>query len=241
MLLSKLVFLSVKNVIYLDDPNFVYDAFLDMQEDGYASDPDYNTHINNVFSPLNEAIARLSDLERIPYKVERVELECGTKEIDLNNLLQTDDPTNQKAANVKEMFAVGQMIGGKIERLRFKQIGNRVVVLDGVNLRYPLYIEYKEDIPQFDYGSYHYDFVEENNIRAINEATKVDIDMKDYGISDSMCNYIIEYVQGKLSETIEPSLANMHITRAESYFNNIRTVRPVFVQTIIKNVYSIED
>lgn len=230
MLLSKLVYLCVKNVIYLDDPNFLYETFL---EGTYNNDPDYNTHINNVFSPLNEAIARLSDLERIPYKVKQAELELGTREIDLDNLNQKENAEERETALVKEMYAVGQIIAGKPERLRFKQIGNKVLILDSVNIRYPIYIEYKEDIPQFDNNSYNYEYVEEDLV----SETILDVEMKDYNISDSMCNFIIEYVQGKLSESIEPSLANMHVTRAESYFNNIRTVRPVFVQTAIKNVY----
>ena len=56
MLLSKLVYLSVKNVLYLADSSFTYEAFL---EGDFNNDSDYATNINNVFSPLNQALAQI--------------------------------------------------------------------------------------------------------------------------------------------------------------------------------------
>ena len=232
MLLSKLAYECVKNVIYLNDTSFNEEDFL---LGNFDSDPDYDTHINNVFNPLNEAIARLSDLERIPYKVKKVNFINGTKTIDLNNLLQTEEA--QDTANVKELHAVGQLFQGEPEFLEAKLVGDEVLVIDKVHSNLPIYIEYKEDIPYFsrlDIPNRVYSSNDE-------ELEENDVDLKDYGISDSMCNFIIEYVQGKLFEQIEPSLANMHVTRAEAYFNNIRTVRPLFTQRKVKKIYSIED
>ncbi len=222
MKLSKLVFLCVKNVIYLNDTNFDYDAFL---AQNFDNDPDYDTNINNVFSPLNEAIARLSDLERIPYKVVEVKCDYMTKEINLNNI-----DGNQTSINVKELNAVGQMIGGKPRFLRSKHVGNKVLILDYIDIRYPIYLEYKEEIPYFSRD----DIPAKDPLTGVatvdsNGFLTPDFDLKDFNINDSMCNYLIEYVQGKLEEQIEPSLANMHVTRAETYFSNMRTVRPMFL------------
>ena len=69
MKLSKLVYLSIKNAIYYDDASFSFDNF---KKDLFNGSPDYAMNINNVYLPLNEAISRLSDLERIPYKVIKV-------------------------------------------------------------------------------------------------------------------------------------------------------------------------
>ena len=86
MNLSKLVYLSIKNAIYYDDASFSFDNF---KKDLFNGDPDYATNINNVFLPLNEAIARLSDLERIPYKtieISQNDFENGFYVINLRTL-----------------------------------------------------------------------------------------------------------------------------------------------------------
>lgn len=236
MKLSKLAYLCVKNVIYLNEP-FNYREFL---IGAYDDDPDFDTNINNVFSPINEAIARLNDLERIPYKVKQAKLEFGTKNIDLSNLMQAEEGEVATSANVKEMIAVGQMIAGKPIFLEFKHVGNKILVLDGVDIRFPLYIEYKEDIPNFSREDIpEKDPLTEDVALDVDGEPTPDVDLKDYNINDSLCNYITEYAQGKLEEQIAPELANMHITRAETYFNNIRPVSRLFAQRVIKNVYRI--
>lgn len=231
MLLSKLVYLCIKNVIYLNDSSFNYEAFLG---GNFDSDPDYDTNINNVFSPLNEAIARLSDLERIPYKVEQVKLKKDTRYVETDNLTQETEENDKISINVKEVHAIGQFVQDKPKIIEFKQVGNKVFIVGDINSYLPIYIEYKEDIPHFSR-----DDIPEQYYSTENELDDDDVDLKEYGISDSMCNYIIEYVQGKLEEQIEPSLANMHITRAETYFNNIRTIRPLFLQRVVENKYKI--
>lgn len=232
MKLSKLVFLCVKNVLYLNDSSFNYDSFL---LGDFDPDPDYDTNINNVFTPLNEAIARLSDLERIPYKVVEVKFK-SPKVIDANDI-----DGNGTSINVKETCGVGQLVMNQAVVLAHKQVGSNVLLLDNLLDRSkPVYLEYKEDIPCFDRsyipaknpltGDLDYDD---------NGDPTPDVELKDYQISDSMCNYIIEYVQGKLQEPIEPNIANMHVTRAEAYFSNIRTVRPLLIQSVISTKYKI--
>ena len=79
----------------------------------------------------------------------------------------------------------------------------------------------------------------------INDPTKLSEEqkniLKEYGITDSMCNYIIEYVKGKLFEQENPDVANMHITRAEQYFNNIKPSTSAFSQQVVRTVYGVGD
>ena len=233
MKLSKLVFLCVKNVLYLNDSSFNYDAFI---LGDFNSDPDYDTNINNVFTPLNEAIARLSDLERIPYKVVKVKFKGNERVIDTNDI--DGDSTS---LNIKEVCGVGQLFMNKPILLAYKHVGTDVIVLDRlVENSLPVYLEYKEEIPHFDISNIPAKDPLTDDVMLDNDGEPTpDVELKDYNISDSMCNYIIEYVQGKLQEPIEPNLANMHVTRAEAYFTNIRTVRPLFVQRSINSVYKI--
>ena len=223
MYLSKLAYLAVKNVLYYNDPNFTYDAF---KQGSFDNDVDYALNINNAFAPINEAIARLSDLERIPYIVEEVSANGGI--IDLTAL------TSEK--QVKEVIGVGQFGADGIKPLRYKPFGvNKIVVLDPINGGKKLYLEYKEDIPSFSFESIGHtigikdDYDEEN-----------DIDLyQRYSITESMSNFIVEYVQGKLFEPIAPELANMHITRAETYFNNIKPVFRTIEQARTRVKYAV--
>lgn len=225
MKLSKLVFLSVKNVLYLNDTSFNYESF---KQGYFDNDVDYALNIHNVFSPLNEAISRLSDLERLPYVIEEVNITDGI--IDLSTL-------NKQC---KEVINVAKVINGVPIKLEHRQyIGTKILVIDYNKsyLRNEKYlIEYKEDIEMFDEDSYSYEYDEEGN--EIVDRT-IEVELRDYGITDSMCNYIIEYVQGRLQEPIAPELANMHITRAETYFNNIAIVKPALSQIVVNKTYTV--
>ena len=94
-------------------------------------------------------------------------------------------------------------------------------------------MEVKEDIPHFDSTSYYYKKDDEDTLE------EYDVNLADYGINDSMCNYIMEYVMGRLTEQISPEIANMHITRAEQYFANIKPNNSNLTQRQVKNVYKI--
>ena len=92
-------------------------------------------------------------------------------------------------------------------------------------MKEPLYVQYVEDIKNFKLT----DIYEENT----------DIDLSSIGITETMCDYIIEYAQGKLQETIAPELANMHITRAEQYFDDLDEQQTPFVQKVVSRKFRI--
>ena len=217
MLLSKLVFLSVKNVIYLDDTSFNYEGFINGDFD---NDIDYATNINNVFSPLNEAISRLSDLDKIPYIVDQVPIE--------NCVINLDD-CSRKVKKVINIAQVGS--DGSYKKLGHVMFGrNGVRVVSPYSTINTFYVEYKEKIPAFS----------EEDIVPIVDGQDNNIDLNaEYGIDDAMSNYIMEYVQGKLLEPLAPELANMHITRAEAYFNNIVSAQTSFPQQMVDREYRI--
>lgn len=224
MNLSKLVFLCVKNAIYYDDASFSFDNFKRGLHNG---NPDYATNINNVYLPLNEAIARLSDLERIPYKI----LEVNNIINGVINLTNIEQENNLK---IKEVINVAVL--PKFVKIDHKNLGGNKVLING-NISTPrdLVIEVKEDIPYFDSTYYFY---KKDNEETLEEH---DTELRDYNISNSMCNYIMEYVMGKLTEQINPEIATMHITRAEAYFNNIRPNYSNLTQRVVEKIYRIED
>ena len=218
MKLSKLVYQCVKNVIYFDDTSFSYEAFV---HGDFDNNVDYANNINNVFAPINEAIARLSDLERIPYRVE----ECTIVE-DIIKLNECDYP-------VKEVISVAQGSYRGFVKLIHRPFGLGNIYVYDYNPYARTFIEYKEDIPMFNSTYYSY-----TNSDYLSFDEK-DTELRDYGISDSMCNYIIEYVMGRLYEATSAEIANMHITRAEQYFSGIKSVTSAFVQKVVRNTYAV--
>lgn len=217
MKLSQLVYLCIKNVVYYDDFSFTYEEFL---KGTFKDTPDYSVNINNVYTPLNEAIARLSDLERIPYRVEA----C-----DINNRIIELSKCSKK---VKEVISIAQSSYKGFEKLEHKPFGLGRVFVSDYSTYGDTYIEYKEDIPTFS----------ELNMPYYLYGSLVEIDdyeLRDLGITDSMCNYIVEYVTGRLYEPINADISNMHITRAEQYFANIKPTSSAFAQKAVEASYRV--
>lgn len=225
MKLSKLVYLCVKNVILYDDESFSYDGFIKGKFNG---NPDYATSINNVFSAINQAISRLSDLERLPYRVEEITLEDYVFNIsDLEH-------------NLKEIVAIAYIDSNKnITSLTFEILGNQVIV-KGVVSNAKVHVEYKEDIFFIQGESYYYEYTV-NELGEDTLITSKDIELRDLGINDQMCNAIVEYAKGVLNEGVETALANMHITRAEQYFMNINPIRSGLSQTVVVKKWGVND
>lgn len=199
MLLSKLVYETVKNVVYYDDSSFTYEEF---KNGTFDKNPDYVNFINNVLTPLNEAIARLNDLERIQYKI-----------LDLN----VSNKTVTIPEDCKEVIGVGIIGRTGVRTLHWRPLGVDKLFVDTVAEK--VSVEYKQDICFTGY---------------LNED---DVNLRIYGITDQMAQYIIEYVEGKLSEPISADIANMHIIRSENYFSGLRIARPALVQDTVAKAY----
>lgn len=209
MKLSEITYQVVKNVKYLEDTGFTYEAFIQKEYDG---DQDYTLSINNAMAPINEAIHRLSDRNKIAFQVASL----GTP----NNALVDISHIN-KIKKIKNMF---YMNGSDYEAIGFREYGKGLVFIERV-LNQPLYMQYIEDIRPFKMS----DIYDEEK----------DIDLSTIGITETMCDYIVEYAQGKLQEPIAPELANLHITRAEQYFDDLDEQQIVFAQKVITRKFRI--
>lgn len=226
MLLSKLAYECVKNVNYLADQSFNYESF---RKGEFDTDMDYATNINNVFAPLNEAISRLNDLDRIAYRVVKVSQ---------SKLVDMCLPFADVGTQVKEIIHIVQIKGDNNYRtIEYRNFGaNKVQIISSLIEGKDLIVEYKVDIPYFVYDDVHLSMLD----GVVIEDKDVDI-KEEYGISISASSYIIEYVKGVLSEPIAPDLANMHITRAEQYFAGLKPIVSMFHQNVVENKYKIGD
>lgn len=221
MQLSKLVYEVVKNVKYLEDTGFTYEAFVRGE---YDNDLDYKNSINNAFSPINEAIHRLSDRNKIKHKIELIGKANNNGIIDLGTL----------AYDINKIINVFSLLNGDYVHVEFREFGKDKLLVTS-NSDNELYLEYIQDICHFSKDDIYF-FTDNNNI-----IEKKDVDLKkDYGITETMCSYIIEYAVGRLLEPIAPELANMHITRSEQYFDDLEEQQTPFSQSKITTKYRIE-
>lgn len=221
MQLSKLVYEVVKNVKYLEDTGFTYEAFVRGE---YDNDLDYKNSINNAFSPINEAIHRLSDRNKIKHKIELIGKANNNGIIDLGTLTY----------DINKIINVFSLLNGDYVHVEFREFGKDKLLVTS-NSDNELYLEYIQDICHFSKDDIYF-FTDNNNI-----IEKKDVDLKkDYGITETMCSYIIEYAAGRLLEPIAPELANMHITRSEQYFDDLEEQQTPFSQNKITTKYRIE-
>lgn len=210
MKLSEITYQVVKNAKYLEDPGFTYEAFIEKE---YDDDQDYALSINNAMATINEAIHRLSDRNKIAFRVASL----GTPD---SNIVDISALSN----SIKKIKSMFYMEGGDYETVGFREYGVGFVFIERLRKK-PLYIQYVQDIKAF-------------RMSDIYDSEK-DIELANVGINDTMCDYIVEYAQGKLQETIAPEIANMHITRAEQYFDDLEEQQTAFSQKVIAKKYRI--
>ena len=232
MKLSELVFLTVKNAIYLDDVSFTYDSFK-RDFDIFNDSAEYGNYIQNAMLGINEAIARLNDLNRIPFRISD-KLEVSDNQVTLPEYITITNTNANKNVYIKEIIAVARVTKGGIIPINFRQL-SRTQIYVFVGTADDIQVEFKLDIPHFSNNDFRY---EEDEIDSTLTEIK-DIDLYTFGINDSMCNYIMEYASAKLTSDVNESVSNLHINRAEQYFANIAPYRSAFAQSVVIPKYTI--
>lgn len=236
MNLSKLTYLCVKEAMYLDDRAFTYDNFMNGE---YNDAVDYSKNIFYAMSPINEAIARLSDTDKIPLIVRKMDIENGYivygDELRIKSIVSIASPNSNGYSKIA-FRDLGKFInedGDKENRIMListpttrnlvKDVDGNIAGIGLVSKPIKdVLVAYKEDIKYFDLSD-----IEDGN----------DVDLRTYGITDAMCNFIMEYAKGKLMEDVDANLSVLHTNRAEQYFSAIDTFQNPFEQTKVHSIY----
>lgn len=223
MKLSELLFNCIKETKQLPDLNFTYEAFI---AGDFDNDVDYVNSINNAFNPLNRAIHRLSDRGKLPFKTNLINYPHYSNVIDLQSA--SANPLRIKSITNVVYFCPN----GKYVNIHFRDLGDhKIALLDYVSPDTPLLIEYIEDVPNFKRTDF--DYSDED------ETKHYDVDLMQYGINETMCSYIEEYVKGFLFEIIDPQIANLHRTYAEQCFDDLEEHGTAFYQSVVKPIYRV--
>lgn len=210
MKLSELVFQCIKYGAYLSDTNFLYDAFMNGDFD---NDVEYKDAIDKVWFPLNEALHRLAVKDKIPNRVVELSVDGNVATFKED---ATDEERNIAIRNIRNVFQ-----GSK--KIAHRRVGN-MLILYGFSGSKPIFAEYKVDIPNFDKDNF------KSNDKDLGE---------EYGITETACSFIIEYVKSGLLEEIQPEMAYQHRTVAEQYFADLDTYNNGFEQMVVQSVYRI--
>ncbi len=225
MKLSRLAYEVVKSSLKLGNQDFVYEAF---RQKDFDSDVDYSADIDNCFTEINQAIHRLSDLNKIPFKVESFETNEGSSIFDFSTT----------ELNIKHIIAIVKLdeSNGDYENIPFRTMGANKVNLMGIGkASQTLYVEYVEDIPNFTSEDFDYSNYEDVG----DEYT--DVDLKDYGINETMCSKIILYASARLFAKVDPQIAAKEESVAEQYFDALPVHGTSFRQKVIRAAYRIGD
>lgn len=212
MKLSRLVFECVKDSINLPNTNINEYGFLNGD---FNYNKDYVNQISGVFGAINLALSRLQNSDKIPYSTEMVEQN--------NNIITFDKG---------EIINVVKLYRDTFKRYAFRtlQNGSKYLVFSDTELPKELMVEYRPTIPHFTHDDLKPVYEVDGDIIDNN------IDLKDYGINDVMCNYIKEFVKGVLLEYMAPDLANLHTNRAEQYLQVMKQASTSFYQNNVRNV-----
>jgi len=224
MKLSRLAYEVVKSALKLGNSEFVYEAF---RQKDFDSDIDYSADIDNCYTEINQAIHRLSDLRKIPYKVESFQTNKGSSIFDFAT-------TELKIKNIIAIVKLNES-NGDYKNIPFRTIGATKINLLGVGeASQKLYVEYVEDIPNFTDDDFDY-----SNYAETGEYQ--DVELSDYGINESMCSKIILYASARLFSKVDPQIAAKEENIAEQYFDSLPDHGTSFTQKVIKAVYRIGD
>lgn len=224
MKLSRLAYEVVKSSLKLGNQSFLYEDFR-LKE----LDLDYASDFDNCFTEINQAIHRLSDLNKIPYKVEPFYTNSGSSIFDFAI-------TNLKIKNIIAIVSLDET-NGDYENIDFRNIGATKVNLIGIGTNpRKLYVEYVEDIPNFTSDDFDYSQYDPND-----ENSYKDVDLLDYGINETMCSKIILYASARLFAKIDPQISAKEENIAEIYFDSLKDHGTSFLQKKIKAKYVIGD
>lgn len=222
MLLSRLAFEAIKASSLQGDNALSYSDYL---SGNGATNNDYSREINLVFVPLNEFFQRLSSLGKLPYKVKNI----GTLSESVTRIVNF----SAISSSIKKIVNVFQFKGNNYLNIEFREMNNQLYLIGDWVSDENIYVQYEDELPYFN----------EDDLVALvdnDDGTTTDgnIDLRsEYGITNEMCVYAIEWCQGKLMEDASPSMSQMHINHVESYLAGLQTPQTDFSQNAIEVKY----
>lgn len=193
MKLSRLVYEVVTSGIQLPIQTN-YDSFIQGE---YREDNDFAMQQANALSCINLAMSRLFEYDKTLHYVKECVVNKGVSNIDgLGDVVNVQ--YNKK--NIK-----WSLVGGKDIMTEIPD-GRKIMV------------EYRAEIPYFtEEDVITQKVMPDGSVKIIG----TDKELENYGITNRMIPYIVEFAKSQLMETIAPEMAVNHNNRAEQYFNSM--------------------
>ena len=223
LLLSRLVYESVRDSIQIPNGSFMYPDFINTIVGRQSPSTEWSFQTDAVWSALNLGLSRLYDNEKTPFFTQIVtvrdnEFDFGDGEI----------------ANIVKLGP-----NHTYENLEWRSLGinssdgkERIEILNEPMKNWDVVVEYRKPFPHFDESDLSKVTEDEKTHEIIDE--NVDL-ASEYGLTSRAFDYLKEFIKGQVTEVMDASVANLHNNRAEQYFNDLKTYNAAFNQMSVRD------
>lgn len=214
MKLSTLLYEIVRGSITMPNPNISVESLTNSIVDKEDVGTQWALQVSAAFKALNLALSRLQDYRKIPFSHDfHTIFTNNVADFDKGEIVNVVIPSFNGYENIK---------------FRTFDRNTKVELISRFEIANPI-IEYKKTIPHFS----------ESSLSKITEDGDSNVDLtKEYGITDQMCDYIIEFACAQIMEVVAPDLSNLHNSRAEQYFAGLETVGTAYRQDHVSDFYN---
>lgn len=225
LLLSRLVYESVRDSIQIPNGSFMYTDFVNAIAGGTAPSAEWSFQTDAVWSALNLGLSRLYDNEKTPFFTQIVTVRDN--EFDFGD------------GEIVNIVKLGP--NHTYENLEWRSLGinssdgkERIEILNEEIEYWDVVVEYRKPFPHFDES----DLSEVTKDDQTQEIIDNNIDLSlEYGLTARAFDYLKEFIKGQVTEVMDASVANMHNNRAEQYFNDLKTYNAAFNQMTVNSLY----
>ena len=235
MYLTKLVYLCAKAAADYGDPSFTLQSFVTGKA---QEDEDYSAFIDKALPIVNEFIQHAYELNKLPCKVENL----GSVPYIFDSYPTLDLPSDY--GKCVSLFQIACKDGSDYQVVGYRVMGKKISPLAPYIVNWDFYLQYRPKVPYFhtiiNSASYAdedeepyfaYNGNEYENVESLLEGE--DIELEEYGFSDSLASICIAYVQGRLmddraeghSREVEAETRLQDITLDETLYTQKRAVR----------------
>lgn len=202
MRLIDLVVECLKETIRNEDKTLSVDGIL---EGKVQNHPEYDVEFNNVLLSINKAVARLSTLDKIPYKHDII---TANQNVSMYNISSIHD-----LKNIKSVFIIKNdkplVIGWRIV--------TKTMIMLPKGLNDTIHIIYAPKVKTFTEEDVYREI--ESNGNVIKEA--IDTGLEEYGISDEYCHYICYFAKSELFESRDPDRCKRYLNYFEQFVSEV--------------------
>lgn len=222
MRLAQLAYRVIRNNMQNPPEGLSFNAFVSGYHD---QDPDYVSQISFAFEYIDRALQRLvTEKKTKPMVFKAAPNHIAFVPFDKGEVTAVVLPKRDGYESLNWHEAEGGIVVSPLVYAKGED-GKRTPAL--------VCIEYRAAIPLFELEDIREEALDADGYPITKER---EIDLEDYGVTDEMCAYVIEYAEAMLMENVSPDLSAKHLNYAETYFARLKTRYSGYPQTHVSKI-----